>query len=206
MVTSVILVRHGQTEWNRLERFRGHFDIPLNETGLDQAEKTAREIKKYWNPSSVYASPLTRAKQTAQKIAYAVDLPVQISNGVIDINYGEWQGLTKEEAEQKWPELITDWFDYPERVQIPGGESLAQVRYRARSTLDKICSLHQNQEIVIVSHTVVNRLILLDILGLGNDQFWQLRQEPCGINIIEKTTRNYAIVTMNDFHHIKTTE
>ena len=98
MSTSIILVRHGQTEWNRVERFRGRIDIPLNQTGIDQAKKTAKRISTRWNPSAVYTSPLSRAKETAEIIAQSCKLAAQVNNGLIDINYGEWQGLTPEEA------------------------------------------------------------------------------------------------------------
>lgn len=201
-MTTIILVRHGQTEWNRVERFRGHFDIPLNKTGLEQAEKTAREIARRWNPDVIYASPLARAIQTAQKIKGLCEKPVQQSKGLKDIDYGDWQGLTYEEAGKQWPDLIFDWFEHPEKVQIPGGENLAQVQKRARLTLDQICAKHVDQTIVMVSHTVVNRLILLDILGLGIDQFWDIQQEPCTINLLEKTEDKFTIVTLNDFHHL----
>lgn len=201
-MTKIILVRHGQTEWNRVERFRGHFDIPLNKTGLEQAEKTAREITRRWNSDAIYASPLARALQTAQKIAVYCGKPVQKLAGLIDIDYGKWQGLTYEDTGKQWPDLIFDWFEHPEKVQIPGGENLAQVQKRARLTLDQICVKHVDQTIVMVSHTVVNRLILLDILGLGKDQFWNLQQEPCTINLLEKTEYKYTIVTLNDFHHV----
>lgn len=201
-MTTVLLVRHGQTEWNRVERFRGRFDIPLNKTGLEQAEKTAREITRRWNPDAIYASPLARALQTAQKIKDLCEKPVQQSKGLVDIDYGDWQGLTYEEAGKQWSDLISDWFEHPEKVQIPGGENLAQVRNRARLTLDQICSQHVDQTIVLVSHTVVNRLMLLEILGLGNEKFWDLRQEPCTINLLEKSRYKYTIVTLNDFHHL----
>jgi broad specificity phosphatase PhoE len=202
MTTTILLVRHGQTEWNRIERFRGQYDIPLNQTGLIQATKTAIWISACWKPEAVYASPLSRAMTTAGTIAAACNLRVQSCDGLIDINYGEWQGLTPEETRTKWPELVARWYEHPESVQVPGGESLALVRNRVMATVKDICRLHLDKEVVLVSHTVVNRLILLAILGLGNERFWHLRQEPCAINIIEVNEGDFLLVSMNNTFHL----
>jgi len=203
MFTLIILVRHGQTEWNRIERFRGRYDLSLNDTGIEQAEKTAAYIQKMWKPVALYSSPLKRAVQTAEKITETCGIPIQTSHGLMDIDYGQWQGLTPEEVQQQWPELLTHWYEHPETVQIPGGESLKQVRERSMSALSGFCRMHMNDEIVLVSHTVVNRLLILGILDLGNDHFWNLSQEPCAINLIEKSERGFKLACMNDTCHLK---
>ena len=89
-MTQIILVRHGQTAWNRAERFRGHSDVPLNGTGQSQAHATARRIVSTWKVDAVYTSPLRRAVDTAQSIAQRCGLTAQPCDGLIDINYGEW--------------------------------------------------------------------------------------------------------------------
>lgn len=202
MQTTILLVRHGQTEWNRSERFRGRYDIPLNQTGMGQAQKTARRIAAQWMPSGLLSSPLSRAMQTADAIAQTCGLEVEPCPGLVDIDYGKWQGLTNEEASQKWPDLVTAWFDHPEGVHIPGGESLAEVRQRAVATLEEIWALRSGETVVLVSHTVVNRLILLEVLGLGNERFWHLRQEPCAINVIQHTGGETILAVMNDTGHL----
>ncbi len=203
MPTTIILVRHGQTEWNRVERFRGRYDIPLNSTGLKQAQLTARYIPKRWKPVAVYCSPLKRAMQTAKVIAEEFHLSAFPTDGLIDIDYGSWQGLTPEEVENQWPELLSDWYETPDAVKIPEGETLKQVGNRAMSTIDEMIDRHRNQQIVLVSHTVVNRLILLRTLGLGDDRFWYLRQEPCAINEIEYSEKGYKVVSMNETCHLQ---
>jgi probable phosphoglycerate mutase len=202
MATTIILVRHGQTEWNRVERFRGRYEIPLNQTGLAQAKKAAARISARWKPAAIFASPLGRTTETAQPIAQAFNLIVQPCAGLIEIDYGEWQGLTPAEAGLRWPELIAAWYAHPETVQIPGGESLAQVRRRVALTLIDICRLHANQEIVLVGHSGVNRLILLEILGLGNERFWHLHQDPGAINLIEEMDEDFSLVSMNETGHL----
>jgi len=123
----IVLVRHGQIEWNRVERFRGRADVPLNDVGLAQAEATGRRVAAGWRVSAIYASPLSRAVRTAEAIAAHFGLPVHVHPGLADIDYGRWQGLTPEEARARWPEEVDAWYHAPERAQIPGGETLAEL-------------------------------------------------------------------------------
>jgi len=202
-MTSIILVRHGQTEWNRVERFRGRADIALNEDGMAQAEATGKRIAAKWKPSAVFSSPLSRSIKTAEIIAGQFDLPVQSYDGLIDIDYGQWQGLTPDEASKRWPAEMDAWYSAPQTVHIPGGESLFDLRTRAMKALNDIISRHNKQSVVIVAHTVVNRIILLGILGLGNDRFWRLRQDTCCINRFEAESGDFTLVSLNDTCHMR---
>jgi phosphoserine phosphatase len=203
MKTTVILVRHGQTEWNRVERFRGHADVPLNHTGLMQAASTGERISSTWKPVAVYSSPLSRAVKTAQATASLLNLTVQIHPGLADIDYGNWQGLTPEEVRVDWPEELEAWYKTPHLACIPDGESLAELRNRAMAAVNELAGRHPGQTIVVVGHTVINRIILLGILGLGNERFWGLRQEPCAINVFEVGAGDYILVSMNDTCHLQ---
>ncbi|MCX7707043.1 MAG: histidine phosphatase family protein [Anaerolineae bacterium] len=202
-MTRFILVRHGQTEWNRVERFRGRADVPLNDVGLAQAAATGRRIAAEWQPTAVYTSPLSRSVVTAEAIAAPLGLPVTPLDGLADIHYGEWQGLTPEEARARWPELVHAWYTAPATVRIPGGESLADLRERAMAAIRELTSRHPGETIAVVSHTVVNRVILLAVLGLGNERFWRLRQDNCAINVFEADGSDFTLVTMNDTCHLR---
>jgi len=202
-MTRFLLVRHGQTEWNRVERFRGRADVPLNAAGLAQAAAVGRRIAAAWQPAAVYASPLSRAAATAAAIAAHFNLPVAPLDGLADIHYGAWQGLTPDEARARWPELIEAWYTAPQTVQVPDGESLADLRDRAMAAIHELTTRHADQTIVLVSHTVVNRVILLAILGLGNDHFWRLRQDNCALNVFEAEAGDFTLVSMNDTCHLR---
>ncbi len=141
--------------------------------------------------------------QTASAIAELSNVPVESAPDLVDIDYGEWQGLTPEETQLKWRDQFHAWYKYPEQVQIPGGENLLEVQSRAMSTITTATKTYPNQTIVMVSHTVVNRLILLGILGIGIEHFWQLRQEPCAINVIDVKDKVFSLVTMNDTCHLE---
>jgi broad specificity phosphatase PhoE len=202
-MTRMVLVRHGQTEWNRVERFRGRADVPLNETGLAQAEATGRRVAKEWQPAAVYSSPLSRAVKTAEAITRPFNLPVQIHSGIADIDYGQWQGLTPDEVKQRWPEIHHTWYNAPHTARIPGGETLDEIRARAMAAVSEIAARHAGRTVALVSHTVVNRVILLAILGLGNDRFWRLRQDTCAINVFEVEAGESTLVSLNDTCHLR---
>jgi len=203
LMTLIILIRHGQTEWNRVERFRGRVDVPLNETGLVQAEATGQRVADEWHPMAVYSSPLARAVKTAEAVAKHFDLPVLVHPGLADIDYGEWQGLTPEDARQRWPEAVKAWYNAPQTARFPGGESLDDLRQRLMGTVEELVKRHAGETIVLVGHTVTNRVILLGVLGLGNERFWKLRQEPCVINVFESQAGDYTLVSMNDTCHLR---
>jgi phosphoserine phosphatase len=201
--TCFILIRHGQTEWNRVERFRGRADVPLNEIGLAQAEATGRRVAAQWKPAAVYASPLSRALKTAETVAKHFNLAVQVHQGLADIDYGEWQGLTPEEARQGWSEQVENWYNHPEQAVIPGGETLAGLRTRAMQTVCDLSKQHAGETIVLVGHTVINRIILLGVLGLGNERFWHIQQDTCAINIFEAEKDDFSLVSLNDTCHLQ---
>ena len=201
-MTHFILVRHGQTEWNRVERFRGRADVPLNETGLAQADATARKIAERWHPEAVYSSPLSRALKTAQPIAQPFDLRVQTHPGLADIDYGEWQGLTPDEVKERWPDLHHTWYHAPQNARIPDGETLQDLRNRGMAMVNELAAKHARQTVVLVGHTVINRIILLGILGLGNDRFWKLKQDTCAVNVFDAEDGDFTLVSLNDTSHL----
>jgi len=202
-MTRIILVRHGQTEWNRVERFRGRADVPLNSTGLAQAQATARRIAAEWRPAAVYSSPLSRALRTAEAVARSFGLPVHPHHGLLDIHYGEWQGLTPDEVRQRWPQEARGWFEAPQVARIPGGETLDELRSRGFAAINDLAARHEGHTIVLVGHTVINRVILLAVMGLGNDRFWHIRQDTCAINVFEADGGDFTIVSLNDTCHLR---
>ncbi len=204
-MTRFILVRHGQTEWNRVERFRGRADVPLNDLGLAQAEATAQQIAARWKPVAVYSSPLSRAVKTAEHIAGQFGLPVQIAPGLADIDYGEWQGLAPDEVKERWPDLHEAWYHRPQTAHIPGGETLEDLRNRGMALVEELTVRHADQTVVLVGHTVINRIILLGVLRLPNDRFWRLKQDTCAINVFESDDGDFTVVSLNDTCHLPAT-
>jgi broad specificity phosphatase PhoE len=201
-LTRLILVRHGRTEWNRVEKFRGRADIRLDEVGIKQAEATAAWIAG-WQVSAIYSSPLRRALATAEILARTFSLEVKQLPDIIDIDYGEWQGLSPDEATTKYGGLYSKWMENPHEVKFPGGESLNAVRERAASAVEGLISQHPKETLVLVSHKVVCQILILSLLGLDNSHFWQIAQDVCAINLFEVRGGVSSALSLNDTCHLK---
>lgn len=202
MKTTILLVRHGQTAWNKDERIRGRSDIPLDEVGLEQAQMTARYIAARWPLTAVYASPLRRALDTARAIAAVQGLEARPLDGLLDLCFGQWEGLSIPEVQARYPDLWRAWLEAPHTVRFPDGEGLDDVRERGMVTLQDIIQRHPGETVALVAHRVVNQVLLCAVLGLGNDHFWQIGQETCAVNVIEWTGRFYRLTLMNDTSHL----
>lgn len=198
----MILVRHGETEWNRVERFRGRTDIELNETGRRQALLTAQRLSG-WQIGAIYSSPLKRALQTAQPIAEACGLGVAVLEGIADVDYGVWAGLPAEEARAQYPDAYQTWVHTPLLARFPQGESLRQVQARSWSALEEISSAHEGDTILLVSHVVVNRVLICSALGLVEDAFWRIGQDNAAINLLQGANGRYRVLLLNDTCHLE---
>ena len=206
-MTRVVLVRHGQTVWNRESRFRGQADVELDEFGLKQAEATGLYVAARWPLAEVYASPLRRTMRTAEAVARAQGLTAQPLQGLLDINFGEWQGQLASEVAQRYPDLYRAWLEAPHTVHFPGGEKLDDVRNRVVTGLSEVVARHAEQTVALVSHTVVNRVLLCAVLGWGNDRFWRLWQDTCAVNVFDvEEDGTFTILLLNDTCHLQELE
>jgi len=203
-MTRIVLVRHGQTLWNQKVRFRGQADVELDGFGLKQAQATGQYLAARWPVVAVYTSRMRRATHTAEAIAQAQGLTVRPLAGLLDIHFGEWQGLSPEEVSQRYPDLLQAWLKAPHTVRFPGGEELDMVRNRVTEALDEVVARHQGQAVALVSHTVVNRVLLCAVLGLGNEHFWRLQQDTCAVNVFEVDEDGTStIILLNDTCHLQ---
>ncbi len=201
-MTRFILVRHGQTEWNRIERFRGRADIPLNETGQAQAEALAHRLASQ-AIAAVYASPKKRTLTTAESIARPLGLEVQPLEGLLDIDYGAFQGLTPEEAENRYPDLYSKWLNEPHRVRFPHGESLVDLRERALKCVHALAHKHEGETVVLVGHKIWNKVLLCAVLGLDNSSIKWIRQDEAAVNIFEWHDGSFYLALLNDTCHLR---
>ncbi len=198
----LVLVRHGQTDWNKEERYRGRFDLSLDKTGLQQAEATGLALRKF-NIAAVYTSPLKRAVQTASAIANNVHQPLFTLEELIDIDYGEWQGLTPAEAAARDGALYNRWLKSPHMVSFRQGESLSTVKDRVTTALARAEARHQNETVAMVSHKVVCMVLVCHLLGLDLSHFWQVEQDLSAINLFENRNNVFIATRLNDTCHLK---
>jgi phosphoserine phosphatase len=200
-MTQFYLLRHGTTEWNKDQRFRGRKDIPLSEYGLKEAEAVA-DVLENEGIDYVCASPLRRSVQTLTPLAKRFGKNVELQESVIDMNFGDWEGVSVEDAEKQYPEMFNTWKHNPEDVTFPGGESLAKVQDRAMSGILELAKKYPDKKVAVCSHRVVTKLVLLGLLGLGPEKFWVFFQNSACINRFSFNPPNAIINGVNETYHL----
>ena len=201
-MTKIILVRHGHVDWIAPERFRGRAELALSDLGRQQARALANYIAKTWRLDAIYTSPLGRCRDTSAAIAAPFRLEPRVADALCDIDYGEWQGLTREQAKERWPDEIELWFRAPHLAVIPGGETLPVLLSRAAAALRKILRVHNSGTVVLVGHDSVNRVLLLFALELPLWKYWHLRQDPCSLNELSFENDAFVIGSINQTQHL----
>lgn len=175
----IIIIRHGETELNRAEVFRGQLDIELNGTGRRQAELLGEYLSR--TPiEAVYSSPLKRALETARAVSARHNLEVKPCPELNDLHMGEWQGLTRAQVESKYKEAYDLWLSHPEKLKMPGGESLSDVRKRLLTLIDNVTARHTGV-VVLAAHRVVCKVLACVLLGLDDSHFWNIEHSNCGV-------------------------
>ena len=200
-MAKLILARHGETVWNIEKIYRGRVDVNLDEMGIKQAELLGNYLS-HWGLEAIYSSPLRRALETANIIARYQKIGVHIAEDLIDFDYGEWQSLPEQEAKRLYPTLHNEWHNNPNKVKMPGGESLEDVRRRVIKVVNDVLARYQGS-VVLVSHRVVNKVLICYLLGLDNSYFWNIKQDVGGITIFNYVDRRFVLTRHNDTSHLK---
>ncbi|CAB3853332.1 histidine phosphatase family protein [Achromobacter denitrificans] len=201
-MTHIILTRHGHVDWIAPERFRGRAELPLSGLGKKQAAALGGRMARTAKPSAIYASPLSRCMDTAQAISRTTGAAVHTLPDLVDTDYGQWQGRTHEEVKERWPQAFKSWFEHPDLTAIPDGETLPAVLARATSVLRKMLSEHPNDQVVLVGHDSINRVMLLHALGLPLSHYWRVRQDPCCVNEVQIGSDGCTILRINETYHL----
>ncbi len=167
----IYLVRHGRTIMNVQIRFRGRLEVPLDEKGREEAWLAADNLAEA-GLTAVYTSPLGRAREVAQAISSVTGVPVEDHDGFLNLDYGEWEGLTKEECAERHPDAWRCYRESPERAVCPGGERLRSAADRVVEALREIGRHHPGEAVAAVSHGVMVRLALLRVAPQPGD--WEV--------------------------------
>ncbi len=157
-MTEILLVRHGQTDWNLERRIQGHTDIPLNEEGIAQSQALAERMRGA-QIDAVFSSDLTRAAQTAQMIAERLSVPLHFDPRLREVNHGQWEGLLISEVRSKFGNAYQAFRDDQLGTRAPGGETLREAIRRIESAVDDAAWQHPNGRVVIVSHGLAIALL-----------------------------------------------
>jgi probable phosphoglycerate mutase len=182
----LLLVRHGETDWNRQGRFQGQIDIPLNANGRAQAEAAGGFLAPV-PIQRAYTSSMARPRQTAEVIlASHPGVPLTSTTGLVEIGHGLWEGQLEREIHEGWPQLLADWKRAPDTVQMPEGETIQDVWHRSLRTWQTIAtSLAEEETALVVAHDAVNKTILCALLGLTPADIWMIKQGNGGVTVID---------------------
>ena len=198
MPTKLILIRHGETDFNRKKRYSGFKDIPLNSKGKRQAGKLHKRLKDD-EVHKVYASDRSRAMQSA-RIVFK-DRLIESLAGLREIHFGIFEGLTYKEIMKKYPVVYKKWLKDPFRVKIPGGESLIDLRIRVVRELKNIMAKNKNKTVAVVCHGGPISIFVNHILR--SKDFWKYIPKSASLSIIEHKNGKSKIRSLNDTLHLK---
>lgn len=181
--TTIVLARHGATDYSLERRFSGTggVDLPLSDLGLAQGQALAEELAARADATAIVTSPLLRARQTAELIAQATGLPIEVGTDFAECSFGEWDGHTFAEVREKWPEEMADWLAST-AVAPPGGESFETCAARVRRGLRKILDTYGGQTVIVVAHVTPIKLMITDAVGAGIESVYRMELPPCSIS------------------------
>ena len=193
--TRLHLIRHGEVEGAEEKRYNGQKDVALTPKGMAQIGFLQMRIKKF-TVSAVYCSDLTRCVDGATLLAAGYDLQPIANPELREIDAGDWQGMTWDEILKKHPKLWKKRLKDIVNVPFPGGENLVDVAERIRPVIQELVDKHQGEEIVVVAHGGVNRIILLDAIGAPLESLFSIEQDFGCLNSIDYYADGNAVVRL----------
>ena len=200
-MAKLLLVRHGETKENGSERFWGRTDVELSDVGLRQAEQlrdrlTAEDI------STIYASNLKRALQTAQVIASRHKLSVIPCPELQEVDFGSLEGLTFGEISRKYPALVESWLNWNISLRFPDGESVTNLNNRVIRFLHRLEEYAREETVLVVAHSGVLRLLICNLLGIELRHWRQIRLDLASISVVETYPEVAILNSLNDVSHL----
>ena len=199
MTNTIYIVRHGQTEWNLLGKTHGNSD--LTPKGIEQAELLADSMTKY-PIDYIYSSDLGRAYQTAEIIGNKLNIEVEKTEALREMNFGTWEGRIIKDIIEEDPELYKMWRNEPHIAKIPQGETLSQIKERTDAFIKEINEKYDGKHIVLVTHSLCARIMLLSFLDSDVKNIYRINQANTALNIIELRDYGPVVMKMNDTTHI----
>jgi alpha-ribazole phosphatase len=198
-VTRIFLIRHGDTLDEETKKiYKGTLDIPLSEKGRSRIEMAGAFLSRF-HLDHVYTSALSRCIESGAIIARPHDLSITVMKGLNEIHFGSWEGLSFAEIAGMYPNDFREWLADPEIHSPPGGETLRDAATRINSALHRIISDHRGQNVAVVAHAGVLRIILCSVLEIRLSLLFRLGQDYGGISIIDVYDDDNAMVKLLNF-------
>lgn len=199
----LILVRHGETQWNYLKKTQGRSDTLLSSRGVEQAKRIAKRLSNM-KIDAVYTSPLKRAKDTAFEICVQSKLMLSIDTALTEFSFGAWEGLTFAQIAERYPEQLKNWNTDPLNCKIPGkSENLEELMERSRRFIEQIRLKHADETIVAVTHSVTGKAIIIDALGLHAAGFLSIHMDNASMSMIDYRDDRTVLRLLNDICHLE---
>lgn len=202
---NILLVRHGETPWNREGRYQGRTDVPLSPDGEAQVRALSARLARVPIQRAI-ASPLSRARSTAAAILDGRDVPLDTDPALLEISHGAWEGQLATDVEATHPDMLRTWRSHPDRDVLagPNAETLGDVERRAWPVLERITgALGADDTALVVAHDAVNRVLLCRVLGLPLARVWSFRQAPATLNVLAgPSLAELQVVRLNDSEHV----
>lgn len=206
---TLLLIRHGETLWNQQARYQGQMNIELSDRGCEQAEAIANRLSNV-PIHAIYTSDLDRARQTADRVGTFHSAKTIVDPRLRETHFGEWEGLTRDEIRNKYPEAFSQRYSIEGQMQIPGAEAAASVQKRMLAALQEIALRHQGETAAVISHGGAMRLVFTHLLGLDiaeayrirmyNTSISELETDPCADSSDEFRAK---VVRINDISHLR---
>jgi broad specificity phosphatase PhoE len=202
-MTTLLLIRHGESEGNLLRYLAGHMDSPLSEKGLAQAKLTAKFIAENYKVDAIYASDLKRAYNTAEEFSKLVDLPIHKEQGLREINAGERTGILYDDYAKQFPEEYTIWKTDAGKLSFPNGESVVQMADRFWKKLEEIAKENDGKTVAVFSHATTIKSVYCRLLGID---ILDMQKAPWGdnasVNVLTMYEGKGKLVEWNIVRHI----
>ncbi len=200
-MTTIYLVRHGQSTWNAAGRIQGKQDPPLSALGRRQAEAVAHTLRNE-TLDAIYSSQQRRARLTANTIAERHNVSITTVEGLAEIDHGDWEGLTEREVQQHFAAAFQMWLTRPSQTQMPGGEHCLSLQQRVLQAWQEIVAREDGNHVAVVSHDIPIKVIIAGVLGLDLDQIGHFVVGNAGISIVQGTTGRLRLTRLNDQCHL----
>jgi len=200
----LLLIRHGETDWNLAKRYQSYSDVPLNQNGIGQAQSLAKRLVQE-NIDAIYSSDLSRATETANYIAqeYEPTLTVNCDPCWRELSFGKWEELNHEEIQAQWQAGVNAWYADPVNISPPDGETILQLSERVQSAWDEVIIKHKDHSVLVVSHGGTIQVLLCLLLGVDLSRYWQFHVKPAALTQLHVYEGGAILDLFNDVSHLK---
>jgi probable phosphoglycerate mutase len=200
-MTEVVLIRHGETDWNRELRFQGHVDVALNAVGLEQARRLGARLAGE-TAQALYTSDLQRAQQTAQPIEQQLGIARVADAQLREQSFGTVDGMRVDEIQREHPDAWAGWLRFDQDFCMPGGESMRQFHARVIDAIHRVAADHRGQRVIVVTHGGVLDMVYRTARGLGLGGPRQSEIPNAGLNRVAVEADKIEILAWADVQHL----